>query len=130
MLTEKVCEPLPQNCLYKTKQNFRRRGRPPATATFIAPDLSPEDSEEARYRRMRDLNNEASRLCRLNRKRKFETFEQELQYEQVCFKIDDIKKYISVVGLLFLLFKLQKYFPIAKTDHIAFLIGFIFLLIA
>ena len=66
---------------------FRRRGRPPSTATFVAPDLSSEDPEKARYRRMRDLNNEASRRCRLNRKRKFETIDHELQYEQViCYQ--------------------------------------------
>ncbi len=38
---------------------------------------------------MRDLNNEASRRCRLNRKRKFETADHELKFEQVILRFRD-----------------------------------------
>jgi hypothetical protein len=41
----------------------------------------PEDgTKEVKYRRMRDLNNEASKRCRENRKRKVETLEEEEHY--------------------------------------------------
>merc|ERR1712018_1057179 len=43
------------------------------------PDLR---KKEAKYRRMRDLNNAASKRCRVNRKRKFEEMETEVQREE------------------------------------------------
>merc|ERR1712226_1195443 len=68
----------------------RPRGRP-ATAPEYA-NVSEIDSEieimsgpqkkEAKYRRMRDLNNAASKRCRVNRKRKFEGMETEVQREE------------------------------------------------
>merc|ERR1711879_163324 len=68
----------------------RPRGRP-ATAPEYA-NVSAIDSEieimsgpqkkEAKYRRMRDLNNAASKRCRVNRKRKFEEMETEVQREE------------------------------------------------
>ena len=68
----------------------RPRGRP-ATAPEYA-NVSEIDSEieimsgpqkkEAKYRRMRDLNNAASKRCRVNRKRKFEEMETEVQREE------------------------------------------------
>jgi len=68
----------------------RPRGRP-ATAPTHA-NVSEIDSEleglfgaerkEAKYRRMRDLNNAASKRCRVNRKRKFEDMDNEIQREE------------------------------------------------
>ena len=68
----------------------RPRGRP-ATAPEYA-NVSEIDNEieimsgpqkkEAKYRRMRDLNNAASKRCRVNRKRKFEEMETEVQREE------------------------------------------------
>jgi hypothetical protein len=64
---------------------YRRRGRPPSTPQPILSvadhsydgyddsSLSADDIKGAKYRRMRDLNNEASKRCRQNRKRKFGT---------------------------------------------------------
>ncbi len=49
----------------------------------IDPAYSSDDPTVARYRRMRDLNNEASRRCRLKKKRKVENHDHALQYEQV-----------------------------------------------
>ena len=37
--------------------------------------------EAVRYRRTRDLNNAASKRCRLNRKRKYEDMESEVDFE-------------------------------------------------
>jgi len=51
----------------------RPRGRPP-TASTVA--VLREDSSD-KYRRMRDLNNAASKRCRLNRKRKMGDMEEE-----------------------------------------------------
>jgi hypothetical protein len=68
----------------------RPRGRP-ATAPTHA-NVSEIDSEleglfgaerkEAKYRRMRDLNNAASKRCRVNRKRKFEDMDIEIHREE------------------------------------------------
>jgi hypothetical protein len=68
----------------------RPRGRP-ATAPTHA-NVSEIDSEleglfgaerkEAKYRRMRDLNNAASKRCRVNRKRKFEDMDNEIHREE------------------------------------------------
>jgi len=65
---------------------FRRpRGRP-ATALEYAQiedyesssSMSSDELQDVRYRRMRDLNNAASKRCRNNRKRKFEKKEEEV----------------------------------------------------
>ena len=66
---------------------FRRpRGRPP-TAQMVAnvdsydmdssSAMSSSEQKEHRYQRMRQLNNAASKRCRINRKRKFEIEEDE-----------------------------------------------------
>jgi len=80
----------------------KRRGRPPvkktvpkavaAAATAASSDhsygeggraskaaASEDDIKEAKYRRMRDLNNEASKRCRQNRKRKQASLEEEAE---------------------------------------------------
>merc|ERR1712018_245252 len=68
----------------------RPRGRP-ATAPEYAnvseidneiESMSGPQKKEAKYRRMRDLNNAASKRCRVNRKRKFEEMETEVQREE------------------------------------------------
>lgn len=71
----------------KKGKSSRPRGRPPsATVTSVASKvtdydstsaMSGEDVKQAKYRRMRDLNNEASKRCRKNRKRKFAKIEEE-----------------------------------------------------
>ena len=43
--------------------------------------LTDQDIEQLRYRRMRDLNNEASKRCRESRKRKFDALERERDTE-------------------------------------------------
>jgi len=68
----------------------RKRGRPalpsgvrPITphpsATPAAADLTEDEASAQKFRRMRDLNNEASKRCRENRKLKQEEAERELQ---------------------------------------------------
>ena len=44
-------------------------------------ELSPEEAEKAKFRRMRDLNNAASKRCRINRKRKNEEIDNEITRE-------------------------------------------------
>merc|ERR1712047_43269 len=62
----------------------RPRGRPPTAATvavineYDSSTMSEGDQKLVKYRRMRDLNNAASKRCRVNRKRKFEVMEDEL----------------------------------------------------
>lgn len=68
----------------------RKRGRPalpsgvrsitphPST-TATAGDLTEDEASAQKFRRMRDLNNEASRRCRENRKLKQEEAERELK---------------------------------------------------
>ena len=59
---------------------FRRpRGRPATAPEYVeieyyesSSSMSSDELQEARYRRMRDLNNAASKRCRNNRKRKFQ----------------------------------------------------------
>jgi hypothetical protein len=72
----------------------RGRGRPSATVTSASNSstdhpytsnnydsststLSADELKDMKYRRMRDLNNEASKRCRQNRKRKFDLILQE-----------------------------------------------------
>merc|ERR1711963_1244415 len=67
----------------------RKRGRPslPSASRSITPhpstqgasDLSETEASAQKFRRMRDLNNEASRRCRENRKLKQELAERELE---------------------------------------------------
>eukprot|EP00095_Tigriopus_kingsejongensis_P010272 maker-scaffold494_size155699-snap-gene-0.20 protein:Tk10272 transcript:maker-scaffold494_size155699-snap-gene-0.20-mRNA-1 annotation:"hypothetical protein" len=81
------------------------RGRPPSQARPVtrkrpAPDhaygqtaqapVAGEDIQEAKYRRMRDLNNEASKRCRQNRKHKSEKLgseEEQLELRQRQLKL-------------------------------------------
>ncbi len=59
----------------------RGRGRPPAASKAkvakVAEDANEDCVKEQKYRRMRDLNNLASKRCRQNRKRKLEAVEEE-----------------------------------------------------
>lgn len=65
----------------KIPQN--RRGRPLSSTSSTTLSTASEDvSDTDKYRRMRDLNNEASRRCRENRKRKLVTLEQEEEIEK------------------------------------------------
>jgi len=68
----------------------RKRGRPALpsggrkitphpSATAAAADLTEDEASAQKFRRMRDLNNEASKRCRENRKLKQEEAERELQ---------------------------------------------------
>ncbi|TRY78463.1 hypothetical protein TCAL_12933 [Tigriopus californicus] len=97
----------------KRSTTGRARGRPPSAASKSrerlshAPSdhaydassvVSAEDAQEMKYRRMRDLNNEASKRCRQNRKRKFEALvddEEELrtknrQLRMRCQQLEDV----------------------------------------
>ena len=49
--------------------------------------VTPEKMRKLKYRRMRDLNNEASKKCRRNRKQKMNAKEQECQEEEEKYKI-------------------------------------------
>ena len=49
--------------------------------------LAPEELKKLKYRRMRDLNNEASKKCRMNRKQKLNVKEQECQEEEEKYKM-------------------------------------------
>jgi hypothetical protein len=66
----------------------RPRGRPSTASEYANVSdidlecLSGSEKKEAKYRRMRDLNNAASKRCRVNRKRKFEGMETEVQREE------------------------------------------------
>jgi len=51
------------------------------SASDTTGNLTDQDIEHLRYRRMRDLNNEASKRCREGRKRKFEELERERDTE-------------------------------------------------
>jgi hypothetical protein len=64
----------------------RPRGRPPSTPMYAQVEkldyesssaMSSEEQKDFRYKRMRELNNAASKRCRINRKRKFEDMEEE-----------------------------------------------------
>jgi len=66
----------------------RPRGRPSTAREYADVSdidlecLSGSEKKEAKYRRMRDLNNAASKRCRVNRKRKFEDMETDVQREE------------------------------------------------
>merc|ERR1712004_651473 len=64
----------------------RPRGRPPSTPMYAqvgrldyesSSAMSSEEQKDYRYNRMRELNNAASKRCRINRKRKFQDMEEE-----------------------------------------------------
>jgi len=62
----------------------RPRGRPPTASSYAdvtayedTSGMSSNEIKDIKYRRMRDLNNAASKRCRLNRKMKFDKMEQE-----------------------------------------------------
>jgi hypothetical protein len=80
----------------------RPRGRPPTAATFVemsdydsSSAMSTDELKDVKYRRMRDLNNAASKRCRVNRKRKFEVMETE---EEILIK-RNLRLKIQVEGL-------------------------------
>merc|ERR1711974_457956 len=56
-----------------------RKITPHPSATAAAADLTEDEASAQKFRRMRDLNNEASRRCRENRKLKQEEAERELK---------------------------------------------------
>ena len=49
--------------------------------------VTPSEMRKLKYRRMRDLNNEASKKCRRNRKQKLNVKEQECQEEEEKYKM-------------------------------------------
>jgi hypothetical protein len=59
--------------------SFKRRGRPPRTASTDIPRSSSGDCDDDQYLRMRHLNNIASQRCRANRRAKMETAEKEME---------------------------------------------------
>merc|ERR1711899_449944 len=68
----------------------RPRGRPPSTPMYAQVEkldyesssaMSSEEQKDYRYKRMRELNNAASKRCRINRKRKFQDMEEEQTLE-------------------------------------------------
>jgi len=68
----------------------RPRGRPPSTPMYArvgrldyesSSAMSSEEQKDYRYKRMRELNNAASKRCRINRKRKFQDMEEEQTLE-------------------------------------------------
>jgi len=126
--TPEIAEPLPSTSAQAdlvqtytvevTTVKKKGRGRPPKTTPgLITPRpgrttgssrssdhiyvVRSEDRDTQRYRRMRDLNNEASRRCRQNRKSKF--FQLEIEREQLEKKNKALK------------FKLQKMEEIVST---------------
>jgi hypothetical protein len=85
----------------------RPRGRPPTAATFAnvqdyesSSNMSSEELQDVRYRRMRDLNNAASKRCRVNRKRKSEVQEEEQVLEaarnmELKIKVKDLESQVA-----------------------------------
>merc|ERR1712228_379840 len=85
----------------------RPRGRPPTAAAFAnvqdyesSSNMSSEELQDVRYRRMRDLNNAASKRCRVNRKRKSEMQEEEQVLEaarnmELKIKVQDLGSQVA-----------------------------------
>jgi len=85
----------------------RPRGRPPTAAAFAnvenyesSSNMSSEELQDVRYRRMRDLNNAASKRCRVNRKRKSEMQEEEQVLEaarnmELKIKVQDLESQVA-----------------------------------
>ena len=93
-----------QNSLTTNNSNncdFRRpRGRPPTARPFAdvsayedTSGLSSEEAKDVKYRRMRDLNNAASKRCRLNRKMKFDKME--IEEQQLLAKNTQLKAQVE-----------------------------------
>ena len=92
-----------QNSLTTNSNNcdFRRpRGRPPTARPFAdvsayedTSGLSSEEAKDVKYRRMRDLNNAASKRCRLNRKMKFDKME--IEEQQLLAKNTQLKAQVE-----------------------------------
>jgi len=66
-----------------------------------------EDSEDQKYRRMRDLNNEASKRCRQNRKNKFIAVEIEMEYleeknKELKFKVRKMEEIVATLKKKFI----------------------------
>merc|ERR1712165_543435 len=97
------------------KMQRKKVGRPargkPIEVTQIPTALTEKLSEveltSLKYRRMRDLNNEASRKCRENRKKKAATADQELEknrqlkatLEKMSIEKDMLAKKLKALGL-------------------------------
>merc|ERR1712038_1416618 len=87
----------------------RPRGRPPSTPMYAqvgrldyesSSAMSSEEQKDLRYRRMRELNNAASKRCRINRKRKFTDMEEEQTLEaarniELKNKVADLESQVS-----------------------------------
>lgn len=78
----------------------RPRGRPATAPEFAqvedyesSSSMSSDELQDVRYRRMRDLNNAASKRCRNNRKRKFE--DKEEQVKLIADKNMELKKTVE-----------------------------------
>merc|ERR1711963_1137696 len=92
-----------QNSLTTNSNNcdFRRpRGRPPTARPFAdvsayedTSGMSSEEAKDLKYRRMRDLNNAASKRCRLNRKMKFDKME--IEEQQLLAKNTQLKAQVE-----------------------------------
>ena len=93
-----------QNSLTTNNSNncdFRRpRGRPPTARPFAdvsayedTSGMSSEEAKDVKYRRMRDLNNAASKRCRLNRKMKFDKME--IEEQQLLAKNTQLKAQVE-----------------------------------
>lgn len=68
--------------------------------------LSPEQIDQLRYRRMRDLNNEASKKCRAKRKTKLQQAEHEMSIEQekqlqLKKKVEDMESQVYQMKKMF-----------------------------
>lgn len=92
----------------------RPRGRPPGSGKrqlldhsyggASSSNLSDDDVKDIKYRRMRDLNNAASKRCRQKRRQKFDSLEQEeqilrvknqnlkMKYRKMKELVDELKK--------------------------------------
>jgi hypothetical protein len=105
------------------KPKKKGRGRPPRIeARVITPKptrdgrvtkvndhvyVMREDSEDQKYRRMRDLNNEASKRCRQNRKTKLVAVEIEMEYlenknKELRFKVRKMEEIVSTLKKKFI----------------------------
>ena len=79
----KSCDSDPSPLLASKKRKVGRPARAtPREITEVSKDLPPEEFDKRRYRRMRDLNNEASKKCRQRRKAKFLAIEEECLVEE------------------------------------------------
>merc|ERR1719210_1224020 len=84
----------------ETEPPRRPRGRPPTARPFAdvsayedTSGMSSEEAKDVKYRRMRDLNNAASKRCRLNRKMKFDKME--IEEQQLLAKNTQLKAQVE-----------------------------------